>query len=339
MDEALRQLERAYDANQDEESLDAILHFMLRLQNFEAWRGEKSYFANKFFPFLDRKMHSSVDKWANCYEDFTARATIFCHYFKDLEPIQQWLQYFYAKYPIFYSGREVNLVNEEPFFDPSAKVKVNIDDAPCFNFAPRLKKGEKREINLWSQRERFVSFRLVEFEDFEAAAKETPDEDALKVVQISPTERVTEISSRWPQELLYEVLGAEPEEIGPEHERYLEFITALGFLAPHWINVYEVTRAYGGPEEGGWDYDYESPLACVYVGLLPVDREGQVILWHQVIDQWPEHVKEAYNFLEGLFIESDGSPEPQRRRRSEEPWRSIRLSTEIGHETGRQYYE
>lgn len=339
MDEVLRQLERDYEANQDQESLNAILNYMLRWQSFETWSKDKSYFAEKYFPLLRRKMFSSVSKWINCYEDFTARTTIFCHYFKDLEPILNWLQYFYAKYPIFYSGREVALAGEDTTFsDPPAKVKINIDDEPCFNFAPKLEKGEKREINLWGQREQFVSFRLVEFEDFEAAAKETSKEDSPKVVQISPTERITEVLDGWPQRLLYEILGSEPEEIDPAHVRYLEFISALGYLAPHWVNVYEVTRVFGGPEEGGWYYDHESPCACIYVGFLPADREKQVIFWSEIFDQWPEHVKEAYNFLEDLFLD-DPSERSRRRRRSDEPWWNIRLSTEIGHETGRQHYE
>ena len=32
-----------------------------------------------------------------------------------------------------------------------------------------------------------------------------------------------------------------------------------------YINVYEVTRHYGGPEEGGWWYDAGDPLASVPV--------------------------------------------------------------------------
>ena len=32
---------------------------------------------------------------------------------------------------------------------------------------------------------------------------------------------------------------------------------------PKYINVYRVTRHYGGPEEGGWWYDAGAPLASV----------------------------------------------------------------------------
>lgn len=30
-----------------------------------------------------------------------------------------------------------------------------------------------------------------------------------------------------------------------------------------WVNVYEVSLCYGGPEEGGWYYDIGTPLASV----------------------------------------------------------------------------
>lgn len=30
-----------------------------------------------------------------------------------------------------------------------------------------------------------------------------------------------------------------------------------------WVNVYAVTRHYGGPEEGGWWYDQQTPVRCV----------------------------------------------------------------------------
>jgi len=37
-----------------------------------------------------------------------------------------------------------------------------------------------------------------------------------------------------------------------------------------WVSAYEVTRHYGGPEEGGWYYDAGTPLASI-----PVDTEGE----------------------------------------------------------------
>lgn len=32
-----------------------------------------------------------------------------------------------------------------------------------------------------------------------------------------------------------------------------------------WVNAYEVSRAFGGPEEGGWYYDYGHPLQSIEV--------------------------------------------------------------------------
>lgn len=32
---------------------------------------------------------------------------------------------------------------------------------------------------------------------------------------------------------------------------------------PFFVNVYQLDRGYGGPEEGGWWYDYEYPIESV----------------------------------------------------------------------------
>lgn len=34
-------------------------------------------------------------------------------------------------------------------------------------------------------------------------------------------------------------------------------------LVPVWVNMYMVTREYGGPEEGGWWYDLYTPVEAV----------------------------------------------------------------------------
>ena len=36
-----------------------------------------------------------------------------------------------------------------------------------------------------------------------------------------------------------------------------------------YVNAYEVTREYGGPEEGGWYYDAGEPMASVPVSFPP----------------------------------------------------------------------
>ena len=41
-----------------------------------------------------------------------------------------------------------------------------------------------------------------------------------------------------------------------------------------WVTIYETNRTYGGPEEGGWWYDYGTVLATVPFNLSnPIERE------------------------------------------------------------------
>ena len=39
-----------------------------------------------------------------------------------------------------------------------------------------------------------------------------------------------------------------------------------------YVNVYMVDRAYGGPEEGGWWYDYGVPLKSMPTTALKAER-------------------------------------------------------------------
>jgi hypothetical protein len=39
----------------------------------------------------------------------------------------------------------------------------------------------------------------------------------------------------------------------------------LDYSTKHYVNAYENGRAYGGPEEGGWWYDWLEPIASVRV--------------------------------------------------------------------------
>lgn len=43
---------------------------------------------------------------------------------------------------------------------------------------------------------------------------------------------------------------------------------------PKYLNVYEVTQAYGGPEEGGWWYDAGTPLESIRVDNG--EQEGKI---------------------------------------------------------------
>lgn len=49
-----------------------------------------------------------------------------------------------------------------------------------------------------------------------------------------------------------------------------------------YVNVYEVDRHYGGPEEGGWYYDAGDPVES-----HPVDTEGAA-------DRLVEHLEQEY---------------------------------------------
>lgn len=326
MDEYLRRLDRLFDIDQDQIILKTILHHMLRFQSFEAWeeaaRGN-DYFAIKYL----NRLFDLDSKWVNIYEDFTARTTILCQTFKNQWDAKNWASHFYSSYPILYQGGEVYPVDlypiDESALEKSAKLRIRISDNPCFKFDAHLKEGEKREIDLWGNRERYVTFVLRDSLEIlvDNALESTP-----KTVQISPTEKITEILDGWPYRLLYEVFGQE-SEISPGQENYFTYMSSLGYHALYWINVYEVQRLYGGPEEGGTYYDHETPIASVYVGLLPSDRDGESIYWFQFFNSWTQHVKEAWMFLSELFAAEENQSIV------------IRLSTEIGHMSEPYHYE
>ncbi len=64
----------------------------------------------------------------------------------------------------------------------------------------------------------------------------------------------------------------------------------LKHLIYYWINVYEVTRHYGGPEGGGWWYDW---MRC--------------IKWRRVLSKWSDEMREeeeqGLKHLEDLHTE------------------------------------
>jgi hypothetical protein len=51
----------------------------------------------------------------------------------------------------------------------------------------------------------------------------------------------------------------------------------------HYLNAYEVTLGYGGPEEGGWWYDIGTPLASVPVRTA-ADEDAARASLHQMLD-------------------------------------------------------
>lgn len=45
---------------------------------------------------------------------------------------------------------------------------------------------------------------------------------------------------------------------------------------PRWSSLYEIERCYGGPEEGGWWYDWLTPVACVREPFSQEDRRAML---------------------------------------------------------------
>lgn len=41
-----------------------------------------------------------------------------------------------------------------------------------------------------------------------------------------------------------------------------------------YVNIYAVGRAMGGPEEGGWFYDYGMPIGAIPVGFTEAEHEA-----------------------------------------------------------------
>ena len=63
----------------------------------------------------------------------------------------------------------------------------------------------------------------------------------------------------------------------------------------HYINLYKVGRAYGGPEEGGWYYDYgefEKQLAVFTEPNEKINRRKAVLLAQSI----REKIKEGKTF-------------------------------------------
>jgi hypothetical protein len=76
-----------------------------------------------------------------------------------------------------------------------------------------------------------------------------------------------------------EIVEGNPDPNGCFHLSNCDIVVPQG----HWrdatvpvemvvyVNAYEVTRAYGGSEEGGWWYDVGEPLASVPLKVVAID--------------------------------------------------------------------
>lgn len=58
----------------------------------------------------------------------------------------------------------------------------------------------------------------------------------------------------------------------------------MGQTGTRYVNAYEIDRAYGGPEEGGWWFDVRCPISSIRV-------------WNH------QEALEAFNLLEKLYRE------------------------------------
>lgn len=73
------------------------------------------------------------------------------------------------------------------------------------------------------------------------------------------------------------------EFLAYEDEGAAGFVTASG-ERPVFVNVHEIDRAYGGPEEGGWWYDCGTAKESVLVSGLAQARE----VWRRLRDKWAD---------------------------------------------------
>lgn len=56
------------------------------------------------------------------------------------------------------------------------------------------------------------------------------------------------------------------------------------------VAMYYVTHTYGGPEKGGWYYDYgdrcEETVRCFELADLPVAKQYEELLWNRIGKEW-----------------------------------------------------
>lgn len=89
----------------------------------------------------------------------------------------------------------------------------------------------------------------------------------------SPTIYVTVIGEDGPEHYQFQWNSA--VEISPSGE---VLCTEMGQLVRWWVNTYEIGRAYGGPEEGGWWFDTGTPVVTVPCGSYASAERVQEML-------------------------------------------------------------
>lgn len=67
-----------------------------------------------------------------------------------------------------------------------------------------------------------------------------------------------------------------------------------------YFNIYEIGQAYGGPEEGGWYYEYGIPVESVPLKTNPfiLDESGEKILDENGYYERSEEAKKMIEFFE-----------------------------------------
>ena len=76
-------------------------------------------------------------------------------------------------------------------------------------------------------------------------------------------------------------------------------------MKKYYVNVYEVYRAYGGPEEGGWWYDAGEP---VFTKVFTDEQEARSFS-NEVYENMPEHSGEyrmGYSDIDGCDPDGNG---------------------------------
>jgi hypothetical protein len=109
----------------------------------------------------------------------------------------------------------------------------------------------------------------------------------------------------------------EPDEFD-KLERPLDEESSSDDVTFHWLNTYLVTENYGGPEEGGWNYEAFYPRACLFIGSITLEHVMAARQEEYLggLQPFPPHILFAQSFLHELYDE-------YQRRRSE-----IRVSFE-----------
>lgn len=95
----------------------------------------------------------------------------------------------------------------------------------------------------------------------------------------------------------------------PEKEKAVDYLNnrhrmvqKAAKLIPTWLNVYEVTRNYGGPEEGGWYYNHMDCIESYDVSRLSYPKMLELLA--ELLKRWEEvAVGDIYSVRGGVAYE------------------------------------